>query len=54
MMLDGWKPKKDYQFINAGIVKVTKKNVDTYPGEVRKITDGIVADLKTKYLLPPK
>ncbi len=54
MMLDGWKPKKDYQFINAGIVKVTKKNVGTYPDEVRKITDGIVTDLKTKYLLPPK
>lgn len=53
MTLDGWKPKKDYQFINAGIVKVTKKNIDTYPQEVRKITDGIVAVLETKYLVPP-
>lgn len=50
MMLDGWKPKKDYQFINAGAVVVTKANVDTYQVEVRNITAGIVADLTTKYL----
>lgn len=54
LMLDGWKPKKDYQFINAGIVIVTRDNLDTYPAEVRKITDGIIADLKTKYLDPPE
>jgi len=53
MMLDGWKPVKDYQFVNGGIVVVTKANLDTYQQEVRKITDGIVADLKTKYLTPP-
>ena len=53
LMLDGWKPVKEYQFINAGIVFVKKENIDTYPKEVRKITDGIVADLKTKYLTPP-
>jgi len=55
MMLDGWKPVKDYQFINAGIVVVTKANVDTYATEVRKITDGILADLKNtkKYLAAP-
>ncbi len=53
MMLDGWKPRQDYQFINAGIVVVTKDNVDTFPAEVRKITEGIIADLPTKYLDPP-
>lgn len=53
MMLDGWKPAKDYQFINAGIVVVTKENLDTYKTEVRKITDGIVAKLKTEYLVAP-
>ena len=53
LMLDGWTPKKPYQFINAGIVIVDKSNVDTYQKQVRKITDGIVADLKTKYLNPP-
>jgi ribose transport system substrate-binding protein len=53
MMLKGWKPVKDYAFIDAGIVVVTKANVDTYQQEVQKITDGIVADLKTKYLTPP-
>ena len=31
LMLDGWKPVKEYQFINAGIVFVKKENIDTYP-----------------------
>jgi ribose transport system substrate-binding protein len=53
MMLDGWRPKMDYQFINAGAVVVTKANVDTYQVEVRNITTGIVADLTTRYLTPP-
>jgi ribose transport system substrate-binding protein len=53
MMLDGWRPKKDYQFINAGIVLVNKDNVDSYSKEVRKITDSIVAELKTRYMTPP-
>ncbi len=53
LMLDGWKPVKPYQFINAGIVVITKDNVDTYAQEVQKITDGIVAELKTKYLTAP-
>jgi len=54
MVNDGWKPKADYQFVNAGLVIVSKKNVDSYRSQVRKITDGIVADLKTKYMDAPK
>ena len=54
LMLDGWKPRKDYQYINAGIVVVTKANIDTYTNDVKKITAQIVEDLKTKYLEPPK
>ena len=54
LMLDGWTPKKDYQFINAGIVIVKKDNLDTYAAEVKKTTDRIVGELKTKYLDPPK
>ncbi|MCX6343856.1 MAG: sugar ABC transporter substrate-binding protein [Armatimonadetes bacterium] len=53
LMLKGWTPKKPYQFINAGIVIVNKSNVDSYQKDVRKITDGIIADLTTKYLNPP-
>jgi len=53
-LLDGWTPAKDYQFIDAGIVIVTKENVDTYAAEVRKITDRIAAELKILYLHPPK
>jgi ribose transport system substrate-binding protein len=54
LMLDGWTPKVPYQFVNAGIVVVTQDNLDTYAAEVRKITDGIAAELKTKYLNPPR
>jgi ribose transport system substrate-binding protein len=50
---EGWKPRSDYQFINAGTVIVTKENLDTYSQEVRKVTDRILSDLKTKYLAPP-
>jgi hypothetical protein len=53
-MLDGWTPKAHYQFINAGIVIVTRDNIDTYAAEVRKITDGIVAELRSKYFQPPR
>jgi ribose transport system substrate-binding protein len=54
LLLDGWTPVADYQFIDAGILVVTKDNVDTYAAEVRKITDRIAADLKVKYLRPPR
>jgi ribose transport system substrate-binding protein len=54
LLLDGWTPVKDYQFIDAGIVIVTRDNLETYASDVRKITDGIAADLKTRYLRPPK
>jgi len=54
LLLDGWTPVQEYQFIDAGFVVVTKDNVDTYAAEVRKITDRIAADLKAKYLRAPK
>jgi len=54
LLLDGWTPVQDYQFIDAGIVVVTRDNIDTYAAEVRKITDRIAADLKTKYLRAPR
>ncbi len=51
---DGWTPRQPYQFINSGLVIVSKSNVDTYGLTVRKTTEGILAELKTKYLDPPK
>ena len=54
LLLDGWTPAREYQFVDAGIVVVTKDNVGSYAAEVRKITDALAADLKSKYLLPPK
>lgn len=54
LMTEGWTPRRDYQFINAGIVVVTRANLDSYNDEIRKVTGEIFADLKTKYLDPPR
>jgi len=54
LLLDGWTPVREYQFIDAGIVIVTRDNLDSYAVEVARITDGIAAELRTKYLRPPK
>lgn len=50
---DGCTPRRPYQFINAGIIIVTKANVVTYPAEVRKKTDALLAGLN-QYLVPAK
>lgn len=49
----GWKPKKDYQFIDSGVVLVNKDNVDTFNEDVKKTTLKIVGKLKTDYLTEP-
>jgi ribose transport system substrate-binding protein len=54
LLNDGWVPRRDYQFLNSGLVIVTKTNVDTYAADVRNITTALLADLKTKYLAAPK
>jgi ribose transport system substrate-binding protein len=50
LMLDGWKPVKPYQFIEAGDVLITKENVETYAKDVDAITEKIKGELTTKYL----
>jgi ribose transport system substrate-binding protein len=54
LMLDGWTPVEDYRFIDAGIVVVTKDNLDAFAAEVQKITDRIAGDVRTKYLRAPR
>ncbi|HEX7469368.1 MAG TPA: substrate-binding domain-containing protein [Verrucomicrobiae bacterium] len=54
LMLQGWQPKSDYQFVDAGCVPVTKENVDSFQAGIEAMTKTIVAELKTKYLTPPK
>jgi ribose transport system substrate-binding protein len=54
LLLDGWTPVGEYQFIDAGIVVVTRDNLETYAAEVGRITERIAGDLRTKYLRPPK
>ena len=50
---EGWTPRQDYQFIDAGLLIVHRANLDTYAGEVRRVTDRILGELKLKYLNPP-
>ncbi|MGH7951415.1 MAG: sugar ABC transporter substrate-binding protein [Limisphaerales bacterium] len=54
LMLKGWRPKMDYQFIDSGCVVVTRKNVDSFQASIQAMTKKIVGNLKTKYLLPPR
>jgi ribose transport system substrate-binding protein len=54
LLNEGWKPRSEYAFINAGSIVVTKDNLDTYTATLRRTTDVILAELKTKYLLPLK
>lgn len=53
LLLQGWTPKTDYTFVDAGCVPVTKDNVDTFQAGIEATTKTIVGDLKTKYLNPP-
>lgn len=54
LLLDGWKPRAPYQFIDSGCVPVTKANLDSFERDIETMTAEIVAQLKTKYLLPPE
>lgn len=54
LMLQGWTPKTNYQFIDAGCVPVTKENVDSFQSGIEEMTKRIVGELKTKYLNPPE
>jgi ribose transport system substrate-binding protein len=49
-MLDGYKPIKAYQLVDAGDVLVTKENVDTFSQQIDAITEQLKKDLTTKYL----
>jgi ribose transport system substrate-binding protein len=52
-LLDGWRANPDHYFINSGTVLVTKDKVDTFQDDVMAITQRIMGELETKYLLPP-
>lgn len=54
MLDEGWTPRREYQFIDAGLVLVTRENLDTYAAEVRRVTTQLVADLPAMHLDPPR
>jgi ribose transport system substrate-binding protein len=51
---EGWTPRHDYQFIDSGLVVVSRTNVDHFRVEVRRTTDRLLAELERTYLDPPK
>ena len=54
LLLKGWTPLKPYQFVDSGSVAVDRSNVDNFQPGIEQLTRNIVAELKTKYLQPPK
>jgi ribose transport system substrate-binding protein len=53
LMLKGWSPVKDYQFIDSGGVVITRDNVDRFKDDVKRNTERIESDIKARYLVPP-
>jgi len=54
LLVQGWRPSKDYQFIDSGCVVVTRDNVDSFQAGIEAMTRVIVAELPTRYLEPPE
>jgi ribose transport system substrate-binding protein len=50
LFTEGWTVREDGKNINAGALYVDMNNIDTFEDGVQEITDGIFADLQTKYL----
>ena len=49
-LAEGYKPKADVYFIDAGFAFATKDNLETYNDDILKVTEQIKADLLDKYL----
>ncbi len=49
-MSEGYKPKEGAHAIDAGVVAVTKANLDTYADDISTLTQGIIDSLTTDYL----
>lgn len=47
---EGYKPKADAYFVNAGFAFATKDNLETYNDDILAVTDQIKAELLDKYL----
>ena len=54
LLNEGWTPRRPYAFIDSGLVIVTRSTLESYPAEVRRATESILAELRTKYLNPPE
>lgn len=50
-MHEGYAPKEGVYFINTGSALVTKDNIDTFAGDLEKVTQDILGKLTTDYLV---
>ena len=47
---EGYKPKADAYFVDAGFAFATQENLETYNDDILAVTDQIKAELLDKYL----
>lgn len=52
-MLDGWRSNPEYYFVDSGTILVTKDKVDTFQDDIMAVTQRIMGELQSTYLLPP-
>ncbi|MEP0521880.1 MAG: sugar ABC transporter substrate-binding protein [Hyphomicrobiales bacterium] len=50
MMSEGFKPVEGQHAIDAGVLTVTKDNIDNFQGEISDLTKGIINSLEGEYL----
>ncbi|MFW6312328.1 MAG: sugar ABC transporter substrate-binding protein [Spirochaetota bacterium] len=50
-MEDGYEPRDDVYFVNAGLAVVTADNVDSFSEDLQQVTQEILATLTTDYLV---
>lgn len=49
-LAEGYRPKADVYFVNAGFAFATKDNLETYSEDILKVTEQIKSELLDKYL----
>lgn len=49
-LAEGYKPQEGVHAIDAGVVPVTIDNIDTYAGDISKLTQNIIDNLDSDYL----
>ena len=54
LLIDGYKTKEDFTFVNSSLVVVTKENADTYIDDLWDVTLGIADKFADTYFVAPE